>query len=82
MRNLANHVGVIKLYEAVETRDCVYVFMEAAARGCAAPARHPLQAASLGSAPPPTCTCRPAHAALLLPPCAAFALAPPAGLRL
>lgn len=35
MRNLSNHVGVIKLYEYVETRDYVYIMMEAAQRGCA-----------------------------------------------
>jgi serine/threonine protein kinase len=35
MRNLSNHVGVVRLYECVETRDHVYVMMEAAARGWA-----------------------------------------------
>lgn len=38
MRNLSNHVGVVRLYECVETRDHVYVMMEAAARGWAHPA--------------------------------------------
>ena len=33
MRNLSNHVGIIKLFEYVETRDYVYVMMEAARRG-------------------------------------------------
>ena len=33
MRNLANHCAVVKLYECVETRDYVYIMMEAAARG-------------------------------------------------
>ena len=34
MRNLSNHVGVVKLYECCETRDYVYILMEAAKRGC------------------------------------------------
>lgn len=33
MRNLSNHVAVVKLYEYVETRDYVYIMMEAARRG-------------------------------------------------
>lgn len=33
MRNLSNHCAVIKLFEYVETRDCVYIMMEAAKRG-------------------------------------------------
>ncbi|KAL4421368.1 hypothetical protein ABPG75_010659 [Micractinium tetrahymenae] len=33
MRNLSNHVAVIKLFEYVETRDYVYIMMEAAKRG-------------------------------------------------
>ncbi|KAL4424840.1 hypothetical protein ABPG77_011090 [Micractinium sp. CCAP 211/92] len=33
MRNLSNHVAVVKLFEYVETRDCVYIMMEAAKRG-------------------------------------------------
>jgi len=33
MRNLSNHVTVVKLFEYVETRDYVYIMMEAAKRG-------------------------------------------------
>lgn len=33
MRNLSNHVAVVKLFEYVETRDYVYIMMEAAKRG-------------------------------------------------
>ena len=33
MRNLSNHAAVIRLFETAETRDCVYIVMEAAARG-------------------------------------------------
>lgn len=33
MRNLSNHVAVVKLFEYVETRDFVYIMMEAAKRG-------------------------------------------------
>jgi serine/threonine protein kinase len=33
MRNLSNHTGIIRLFETAETRDCVYIMMEAARRG-------------------------------------------------
>lgn len=35
MRNLSNHVCVVRLYEAVETLDYVYLAMEHCTKGCA-----------------------------------------------